>query len=338
MNILTVGDLHIGAKQDDPWIQNIQREFFDWAIDFSKKNGITQWIQKGDWFDVRKAITHKSMEFNREQCQKLLDAGIQVDVIVGNHDAHYKNTLVPNACDEVLTQFSNITVYSKPTTKQYGDLLIDLIPWMCQDNTEEILKHIKTSSATHCVGHWELNGFYFYKGLKSHGIEPDFLKKYKKVLSGHFHTHSEAGNVIYTGTPYQLNSGDENDPRGVWVLNTKDESLKFHENPRMWFKKISYPCTIKPEDYRDLSVRVVVTEVDKNLTKFESALEAVVHSLKLISKVDTSSDYEGSDEEVEVKSLSQTMDEYIDGLVDCNDEDKAIVKNYVKMLYVEVSK
>lgn len=337
MKYMLVGDLHLGAKQDDPWIQQIQNHFFEWAIKLSKEMGINQWIQEGDWFDVRKAISHKTMEFNREQCNKIADAGIKVDMIVGNHDAHFKNTLIPNACDEVLSQFSNITVYSKPTTVDYDGVLFDLIPWMCQDNTEEILNHIKTSSATYNVGHWELNGFYFYKGLKSHGIEPDFLKKYKRVFVGHFHTSSEAGNILYTGTPYQLNSGDENDPRGVWIFDSETEEVTFIENPIMWFKRINYPSTINVDDYKNLSVRLVATEVDKNLTKIEAALENVVHSLKVITKVDNSSDFDVSDE-VEVKTISDMMDDYITELVDCSDEDKDVIKQYIKLLHVEVSK
>lgn len=337
MKYMLVGDLHLGAKQDDPWIQQIQNHFFEWAIELSKELGITQWIQEGDWFDVRKAISHKTMEFNREQCNKIADAGIKVDMIVGNHDAHFKNTLIPNACDEVLSQFSNITVYSKPTTVDYDGVLFDLIPWMCQENTEEILNHIKTSSASFNVGHWELNGFYFYKGLKSHGIEPDFLRKYKKVYTGHYHTSSEGGNILYTGTPYQLNSGDENDPRGVWIFDSETEEATFIENPIMWFKRINYPSTIKVDDYKNLSVRLVATEVDKNLTKVEAALESVVHSLKVITKVDNSSDFDVSDE-VEVKTISDMMDDYITELVDCSDEDKDAIKQYIKLLHVEVSK
>ncbi|MFP9166840.1 hypothetical protein ACLI1Y_15840, partial [Enterococcus faecalis] len=170
-----------------------------------------------DIFDVRKAITHKTMEFAREIVQTLDDAGITLHTIVGNHDLHYKNVMHPNASTELLAKYPNVKVYDKPTTVDFDGCLIDLIPWMCEENTGEILEHIKTSSASFCVGHWELNGFYFYKGMKSHGLEPDFLKTYKEVWSGHFHTISEAANVRYIGTPWTLTAGDENDPRGFWM-------------------------------------------------------------------------------------------------------------------------
>ena len=91
MKFLKLGDLHIGVKSDDPWIQNIQRDAIQQAIDYSKANGITNWLQAGDFADTRKSITHKCMEFTREIANMIDSAGISVDVIVGNHDLHFKN-------------------------------------------------------------------------------------------------------------------------------------------------------------------------------------------------------------------------------------------------------
>ncbi|EPB8915898.1 metallophosphoesterase, partial [Escherichia coli] len=290
MKILNLGDWHLGVKADDEWVQSIQLDGIKQAIEYSKKNGITTWIQYGDIFDVRKAITHKTMEFAREIVQMLDDAGITLHTVVGNHDMHFKNTLTPNASTELLAKYPNVKVYDKPTTVDFDGCLIDLIPWMCEENTGEILEHIKTSSASFCVGHWELNGFYFYKGMKSHGLEPDFLKTYKEVWSGHFHTISEAANVRYIGTPWTLTAGDENDPRGFWMFDTETERMEFIPNNTTWHRRIHYPFKgkIDYKDFTNLSVRVIVTEVDKNLTKFESELEKVVHSLRVVSKIDNS--------------------------------------------------
>ena len=241
MKILNLGDWHLGVKADDEWIRGIQIDGIKQAIEYSKKNGITVWIQYGDIFDVRKAITHKTMEFAREIVQMLDGAGITLHTIVGNHDLHYKNVMHPNASTELLAKYPNVKVYDKPTTVDFDGCLIDLIPWMCEENTGEILEHIKTSSASFCVGHWELNGFYFYKGMKSHGLEPDFLKTYKEVWSGHFHTISEAANVRYIGTPWTLTAGDENDPRGFWMFDTETERMEFIPNNTTWHRRIHYP-------------------------------------------------------------------------------------------------
>lgn len=338
MKILNLGDWHLGVKADDEWVQSIQLDGIKQAIEYSKKNGITTWIQYGDIFDVRKAITHKTMEFAREIVQMLDDAGITLHTVVGNHDMHFKNTLTPNASTELLAKYPNVKVYDKPTTVDFDGCLIDLIPWMCEENTGEILEHIKTSSASFCVGHWELNGFYFYKGMKSHGLEPDFLKTYKEVWSGHFHTISEAANVRYIGTPWTLTAGDENDPRGFWVFDTETERMEFIPNNTTWHRRIHYPFKgkIDYKDFTNLSVRVIVTEVDINLTKFESELEKVVHSLRVVSKIDNSVESDDS-EEVEVQSLQTLMEEYINAIPDITDSDREALIQYANQLYVEAT-
>lgn len=338
MKILNLGDWHLGVKADDEWIRGIQIDGIKQAIEYSKKNGITVWIQYGDIFDVRKAITHKTMEFAREIVQMLDDAGITLHTIVGNHDLHYKNVMHPNASTELLAKYPNVKVYDKPTTVDFDGCLIDLIPWMCEENTGEILEHIKTSSASFCVGHWELNGFYFYKGMKSHGLEPDFLKTYKEVWSGHFHTISEAANVKYIGTPWTLTAGDENDPRGFWMFDTETERMEFIPNNTTWHRRIHYPFKgkIDYKDFTNLSVRVIVTEVDKNLTKFESELEKVVHSLRVVSKIDNSVESDDN-EEVEVQSLQTLMEEYINAIPDITDSDREALIQYANQLYVEAT-
>lgn len=334
MNTLFLGDLHIGVKKDDKWMQNIQRESIKGAIEYSKEQGITQWIQAGDWFDTRNAITHACMEFSRELIEMIADAKIHVYVLVGNHDMMYKTSIHPNAVTELLHSYDCVTVVDEPMTISLGDCNIDLIPWMCDSNSKEILDYIKVSDSDYCVGHWELNGFYFYKGMKSHGIEPDFLKKYKQVWSGHFHTISSAGNVMYIGTPYTITAGDENDPRGVWEFDAQTHELHFLENPVMWHKRIYYPCgDIDYSLYKDCSVRLIVTEVDADLTKVESELEKVVHELRVVPKLEAT-ELDDNGEEVQTKSIMTMIEEAIQGL-DSDKAEKESILRIIKGLYVE---
>lgn len=327
------GDWHVGVKQDDPWMQNIIRKAIQDAIDYSVSEGITTWFQAGDWFDVRKAITHTTMEFTRELVEAIAKAGIHVYVLVGNHDMHYKNKIHPNAVTELLSAYENITVVDSPITVDYHGCDIDLIPWICDSNRDEIFEFIKSTTSEYCMGHFELNGFYFYKGMKSHGSEPDFLKKYKQVYSGHFHTISEAANVKYIGTPYTITAGDENDPRGIWEFDPSDGSTSFLENQNMWHRRLEYPGDFDPKDYKDCAVRLIVTEVDKNLPKVESELEKYVHELRVVNQVEhtlTTS----SGEEIETKNTFELMEQYIESLEEPADIKKVLLKK-MKSLYIE---
>ncbi|SSU39246.1 DNA repair exonuclease [Acinetobacter baumannii] len=337
MKFLKLGDWHLGVKQDDPWIQNIQMLGIRQAIEYSKANSINTWLQAGDVFDVRKAITHKTIEFARKLFDEIQAAGIKVIIVVGNHDMHFKEKIHPNACTELLGHLDHVVVIDTPQTINLG-LDIDFIPWICDENREDIMTFIKASKSKFCMGHFELNGFYFYKGMQSHGSEPDFLKSYKRVWSGHFHTISKNKNVTYIGTPWSLTAGDENDPRGFWVFDTDTEESSFIQNDTMWHRRIDYPTQINPENYRDLSVRLYVTKVDKGLSAFETALENVVHELKVVNRVDTSSSLEVDEDVSSVKSLAELIVEYVESIEDLSTDDATAIKDMSKLLYVEATK
>jgi hypothetical protein len=213
-----------------------------------------------------------------------------------------------------------------------------MVPWICDENREEILEYMKTTEARYCLGHFELNGFYFYKGMKSHGTEPDFLRRYKRAWSGHFHTQSENKNVSYIGTPYTLTAGDENDIRGFWIFDTETEESEFVPNETIWHKKIYYPCSINPRQFTNISLRVIVDKMDKSLVAFETALEEVVHELKVIVKVDTSVEVTDDAVDEEIKTLPDLMEEYVDALPEVNAADIDATKIIVKQLYLEASK
>ncbi|ADG60014.1 gp47 recombination endonuclease subunit [Acinetobacter phage Acj9] len=337
MKILKLGDWHLGVKQDDPWVQHIQLDGIRQAIELSKARGITNWLQAGDVFDVRKAITHKTMNFARQIFQEIDDAGIIVYALVGNHDMNYREKIHPNACTELLGHLPNVVVIDKPQKINLG-VDIDMIPWICNENREEIYDFVKASNSKFCMGHFELSGFYFYKGMKSHGSEPDFLKGYKRAWSGHFHTVSENRNITYLGTPWSLTAGDENDPRGWWIFDSETEESVFYQNKTMWHRRIDYPTSINPEIYRDLSVRLYVTKVDKNLAAFETALEQVVHELKVVSRVDTTVELsEDIDENTEIPAMSDLIAGYVDALPDLSEEDSIAIKKFANDLYLEAN-
>lgn len=331
---LHLGDLHLGISQDSEWHQNLQRELIDQALEYSIENGITEWISYGDVFDVRKAITHKTMEFSREIIENLIKNNINITIIVGNHDLHFRNKIHPNAVTELLGKYSNVTVVDKPMTLDHDFVKIDLFPWMCEENTSLILDFIKNTSSEMAIGHFELNGFFFYKGVKSTGIDSNFLSKYKQVYSGHFHTISESGNIKYIGTPYSLTAGDENDIRGFYHLT--DQGFKFIQNNTTWHQKLYYPDDkdINPEDLKNCSVRVFIKETDKDFDKFQTALEKSVNSLRFVSTIKKE-----TDKETEQSELKTTLGLFTDEInkMDIDQETKDQLLVITSDLYKEAN-
>ncbi|QHJ78892.1 MAG: hypothetical protein [Caudoviricetes sp.] len=336
--IAIVGDLHFGVKNDDEWMENIIRSFFHHLVAECKKKNITEMIQTGDWFDARKGISHRTMEFIREDIIPLLEEQFtKIYVTVGNHDMHYKNKISPNSPRELLATYPFFDIVDSPKTVNFDGVDFDLIPWMCKDNEKEIKKFIEQTASEYNVGHWELNGYYFYRGMKSSGISSEFLHKYKKVFCGHFHTQSEGGNVHYVGTPYTITLGDANDPRGFWIFDPKDESMTFNKNPMTYHVKLYYDEDTwerKPETFKDRVVKIVVTKSGKKLEKVLDAFEQQCHELSIEYREEIDTAEDDSNEKIVVKKLMDVIKDRVDEL-DVEDEQKKAVLNIMRKLHVE---
>lgn len=242
MKICILGDTHIGARNDSKHFHDYFEQFYNFLFDYLDQNDITTIIQLGDLFDRRKYVNFYSLnESRRYLFDRLHDHGIEMHTLVGNHDIFWKNSLEINSPSLLLGDYNNIYTWSKPQKLQFGNLSIDLIPWMCDENFDDIMKFIDKSTSPVCVGHFELSGFPLMKGIESHdGIDSKFLDRYDHVYSGHYHTRSSIGNVTYTGTPYELVWSDYKDTKGFYILDTDTQKTEFVETPFRMFYKMFY--------------------------------------------------------------------------------------------------
>lgn len=339
MSYVIIGDTHAGMRSDNAWNEENLYRIFKQISEYCKKHKITTAFHAGDFFDVRKATTQTTMNFVREKIVPLLeDARLNMYVLVGNHDCQFKNKIRPNAPREILSQYEWFHVVDEPMQVDVGDteeVWIDLIPWICEENSKEVFDFIKKSDSDFCLGHFELSGYYFYKNNKSdHGLEPDFLKKYKRVYSGHYHHANEGDNVFYIGTPLTMSANDEEETRGFYEFNGKPE-LTFIANPEINHRRITYPDQkdVDLSKYKNTSVRLIVNSIDNDLAKFQTELEKVAYELNIIDNLKNESDI---DTDFEIESSYSLMIKYVDNM-NHSDEDKTEIKKLIQSLHTEAT-
>lgn len=320
--IAILGDLHLGAKQDDEWVQKNQREFFQMFFEYCGNNDIDTVFQLGDWFDVRRGISQETMKFQREFVNPLMN-DYTVYALVGNHDMLLREHITPNSIREVLGKLDNVVVIEEPTTITIDNIDFDFIPWMCKENSDQVAEFVSNSSSEYCLGHFELNGFWFARGQKSSGIDGGFLSRYSSVWSGHFHTISESGNIRYMGTPYTMTLADADDKRGFHVFDTETHELEFVENPDCWHTKLYFNAdtfdTKTIEWYTDKTVKIIVEKRstdsrDINFDVIEDRIAQVAHKLDTLDEIElvgvVSDDIKSiKDVDEYVKEYVQTIDE-----------------------------
>ena len=141
-----------------------------------------------------------------------------------------------------------------------------MLPWICQDNEDEVFQKVAETKCQVLFGHLELKGYQMYKGQSLfHGMKDDFLKKFDLVCTGHYHTKSVTGNINYLGCPYEMTWSDANDDKGFHIYDTETRELEFIKNPNTMFKRIWYndqdavvTDIIEMEQYANCYIKLII--------------------------------------------------------------------------------
>ncbi len=337
MKVAILGDTHFGARNDNVVFHNLFRKFYtECLFPYLIKHDIKNIIQLGDIFDRRKYVNFNSLHLARDYFfDPLKQLGIKMHVLVGNHDSFHKNSIEVNSPRLLLGEYSNIVIHDSPETLELDGLSLDLIPWICMDNEDEIKKFIIDSSSDICMGHFELAGFEMDKGnvCQEGWADHTLLKKYDLVISGHFHKKSKNGNILYAGTPYEMTWSDFGEKKGFHVLDTKSRKLSFHENPHNIFVKLNYNDSslsledIDEMDLTNLSEKIIKLVIEKR-TK-STIFDKLMEEINSVNPVDITV--------VEDFSIEQEIEKAGDD-IDQADDTIAIIDRVVDVLDVDLNK
>jgi len=341
MKVAIISDTHYGARKGSKLFHDYFEKFYnDVFFPTIDKEGITTVIHMGDAFDSRKGIEFKSLKWSKRVVfNPLKERGIKMHLMVGNHDAYYKNTNEINAVDLLLKEYDNVEVYSSPTEVSVGDLPILFIPWINEQNEKETNAIIKKTKCPVAMGHLELNGFVATPGhIMEHGHDARAFNKFEKVFSGHYHARSDNGTVFYLGNPYEMFWNDVESPRGFTIFDTESLEHRPVNNPYRLFYKIFYEDTdhqtFNTSEYENKIVKVIVRK-KTDTKKFEKFIDKLytsgVADLKIVEnfQLDESEEFEADESEDTMSILSRYIDESETEL------NKTVIQSLIKEIYQE---
>jgi DNA repair exonuclease SbcCD nuclease subunit len=340
-----VTDTHFGARNDSPHFDESFRRFFtDQFFPYLLEHDIQHVFHLGDVFDRRKYINFNTLaSCDQYFFQPMIEHGISMTVIPGNHDVYYKNTNQLNSLDLLLSRYPNIQLLMEPTLVKVSESeRVLMVPWLTEDNTQKCLAAIRKKKSTFCFGHFEIEGFEMYKGIPCEhgGLKQSLFKNYQITASGHFHHRSAANNIYYLGSPYEMTWADYNDPRGFHVFDADEGEMDFIENEHTIFRKTLYNdvdgIIPDPTQFRGKSVKLIVEE-KKDVPRYEEFLEALYNNAPVDVQIleDYSDIVQGDgDEETEIVEDTMTL---LEASVDAitTTLDKARIKRLMKLLYIE---
>ena len=346
-NIALVTDLHLGARNDHTKMADFQERFFkEVFFPYVDKNDITDIVDLGDTFDRRKYINFVTLDRAQQMFfEPIIERGLNLHMLVGNHDSFFRNTLSVNSVYLLARHYSNVHIYTEPEVVNFDGTEVMMLPWICKENEEQIFDMCDKTKAQVVFSHLELAGYQMHKGHAiDHGMDDKWLSKFDIVCTGHYHTRSRVENINYLGCPYEMTWADYEDPKGFHIFDTDRRELGFIKNPNSMFHKVWYDDD--KEDYqvseldfshlRDCYVKVIVNSKN-NPFLFDMYIEAIERAGPVhLQVVEDHLNLDLEDEDTIIEEASDTLsilNTYVDQI--STDTEKADLSALMRELYHE---
>lgn len=214
-----INDVHLD-KGNGELVKNI----FNQLIGVCKKYDTNRIFCGGDVFTNRSGQPLKCLLDWKEVLNSIEEAEMELHVIPGNHDKTDGND--ENSYLDVYRE-DFIHLYRSAECVVLDDTAVVFIPYFKDDKwleefnriNSEAIKLSKNRSLL-MITHSGFDGVVNNDGSKVVSeIKPSIFKNYTKVLIGHYHDASKlADNVLYTGSAYQNNYGENITDKGFTVI------------------------------------------------------------------------------------------------------------------------
>ena len=231
MDVLYLTDSHLSDSTLDIH-ESILSQLLE--VHKSRGDGDTAIIHGGDIFNSRKAQSYPVLTtFNK--VWYLFHSIKKSFFLAGNHDK--TDTASDNSwLDLFITRGYGIYKFNKDSELQYT-----FLDYYDREVYKTKLVGLKKKLGKD-IGKTVLFTHIGVEGVESHhsieATKSDFEGFYK-VISGHYHNHSDTGNIYYAGSAYQANFG-EDDNKGFLSITEKKGELIIERIPTKYKKYITH--------------------------------------------------------------------------------------------------
>ena len=351
MKIALLNDTHFGVRNDSEAFRNYQLRFYNEIFfPYLQEHNIKTLVHLGDVVDRRKFINFQTASiFRRKFWDRLYEEQIDTHIIIGNHDTYFKNTNDVNAIENLYTSFDGKNepwIYTRPKIVTFDDMDILFMPWICDETKEELMHLLNTAPVEIVMGHLEVKGVEMNNGIiNEFGNEKSDFKRFERVISGHFHKHTDDGQIYYCGSQYEMTWADYKDPKGFNIFDTETRELTRIKNPLTIHKKLIY--NDKEKDYTNFDLTPYENHFVKlialNKTKefvFDKLVERLYNEINVydLTIIEDYSDIKASVRE-DILEMGEDTVTFLNNYVDQLDTkvDKTKLKEYLKSIYIEAS-
>jgi len=316
MKYLLTGDFHVKKGI----FTNIILDYLDYIRQYSLDNDIKNIIIMGDIFDKSSNIKNEAFVPLFMKFYDMKMDGIKFYFILGNHDIYSVNN------DSIVETFKPLGFVIKQTTYE------DKFSFMPYTRNEEDIPETGDILFTHIP----IADFSFdnaYHATEKHAFRKELFSQFNIVFTGHFHRHQHDKNIVYTGSPVQLNFGEEGQKKGFVIFDSVLEDWEFVE-----YKNSPKFVRINLNDFQDFNPinKFVGVKIDAKIENFIKLKRILLDkgAIDVVPFFERKEDIEVGqiDNLKEFSSIKDTIREYISKVEEENIDNKKLLKIFEKVL------
>lgn len=234
--IFLIGDTHIGLgypNSVDKWFKVHQEYFSKFLIPLLKKEVKPGDIivHLGDLFDNRNIIPINLLNYGMDVVEEISKIA-PLHIIIGNHDLWSKSASEINSV-RPFRYIPNVRVYNQTEVLEYNGLKILMMPFF-EKRLDQIKAIEDNKNCDYLFCHSDLNGCKMHLTSVAHKnadkIDINDFRSFKKVRSGHIHLIQSNKQFTFVGSIFQMDRNDIGDQKGIFVINTEDDTEEFFPN------------------------------------------------------------------------------------------------------------
>ena len=335
MRVGIIGDMHLGINEHKYKFNDYHLKCINHIYGEFRKWGIQNIIYLGDVFDKRYSISVKTLKLANE----IFNNEFKQYFLLGNHDVTYKNSNKLNSVEILLGDKNKVT--TELPEELYFEKKFLMVPWINKSNIQEATKIIKNSKADYLLGHLDLNGFEMIRGFVSTKGQFDLklLKKFKQVVTGHFHCFSQKNNITYLGNVCQMTWNDFNVKKFAGFIDTETDKLNLIDIPYNMYEVIRIKSTkdiVDPQQFKDKIIKVYL--YTKRTIKVEKFISELVDIALSVNVIDEQVMHATADFDIEASNMSilELWSQYLDEM-EIPKKDQVICDKIFKQTYLKIT-
>jgi calcineurin-like phosphoesterase family protein len=234
--IFLISDTHIGLgfpNKTEKWFKIHQEYFSKFFIPLLKEKvrpgDIV--VHLGDLFDNRNVIPINLLNYGMDVVEEISKIA-PLHIIVGNHDLWSKSASEINTI-RPFKWIPNVSIYDKTSRIEFNGIKICMMPFI-EKRLEQINLINEFKDCDYLFCHSDLNGCKMHLTSVAHKnsdkIDIEDFKYFKKVKSGHIHLVQSNKHFSFVGSPFQMDRNDYGDQKGIFIIDTNDDSEEFIPN------------------------------------------------------------------------------------------------------------